>query len=199
MIWIPVFAAVTLLAIHLYAFRAVEHVRNFVSAGGGGDHDLHRLNEQCVLGIGPGITPVKISLALCYGFMLVPSLITGYYYGWTPLGVFSFEGAKYGFGLGVVLGTLPILGINLHQPGHILIDQETLRVPRLFGVRVFARGETRVWVYRSVGNVCSCLVRDGHKRARFIIDDESIEILKLWAMYDQKPQKETVEAVGGAR
>jgi|GEM_PF-5794057 len=182
MIWIPVFAVVMLLVIHLSAIRAVEHVRYLVASGGGGDQDLHRLNEQCVLRVGPGITPVKIALVLCFCLMVVPSLITGYYYGWTPLGLFSFDGAMYGFGLGVVLGTLPILGINLHQPGHILIDQETLRVPRLFGVRAFTRCETRVWVYRSASNVCSCLVRDGHKRARFIIDDESMELLKLWAM-----------------
>ncbi len=184
MIWIPIFFVVTLLFQHAMMVRSLERDRNLVE--GTRFDDAAILAEVCKLKSGYPKTNAKFVIILLNVVVLgVSAAMMVWFDEWIP-GPFSFRGVIVGIGAGVMVDLWPMAGFHPFQFGYILVDRESLRVPRGLVVREFAQRDTRVWMSRSSDDVCSCLVRDGHKRAHFVIDDESMEILKLWAMYGEE-------------
>ncbi len=184
MIWIPIFFVVTLLFQQAMMVRSLEGDRNLVE--GTRIDDAAILAEVCKLKSGYPKTNAKFVIILLNVVVLgVSAAMMVWFDEWIP-GLFSFRGAIVGIGAGVMVDLWPMAGFHPFQFGYILVDRVSLRVPRGLVVREFAQRDTRVWMSRSSDDVCSCLVRDGHKRAHFVIDDESMEILKLWAMYGEE-------------
>jgi hypothetical protein len=181
MIWIPIFSVVTLLFFRRYRIKRLETSRNLV---GGTLEDVHAtLNEVCELKTGHRMTGVKILVWVIVCLVIGLPVVLVIYFGFGLPDWFSLaEGAEIGIGVGVAFNLLPMVGINPLRRGSILVDRDTLRLPRLARVEEFDRTKTNVWIHRAGVDMNSCLVRENAKCACFFVNDESADVLKLWAM-----------------
>ena len=116
---------------------------------------------------------------VCNRFRFYDYYTTGHGFRWDGD---VFGNAIDGFLFGSILSVLPILGWKPWQLGFVTLDQQVLRVPRLWNVLVFKRsGHVRVRIQKGFGGgYYLCHIEDLEKSVFIYIDEQSLDILRKW-------------------
>jgi len=89
-----------------------------------------------------------------------------------------------GFCISAFWIALPILGWTPWQWGAVMIDEQTLRIPRMRRTLSFDRGSsTRIEVVRGIGgSYFHCAANDGTQSARFYTNAQGMARLYAWSL-----------------